>query len=394
MKKLTVGVFFGSRSAEHEVSIITALVAVIKPLELSGRYNVVPVYIAKDGRWYSDAKLKDIKLYQSGKFDDFLAKQKPLMVQFDDGLKLVKTSSLKRQVTKLDVAFPATHGTHGEDGELMGVFEMADVPYVGCDVESSAIAMDKVATKLVAQGAGLTTVPDVIFTKAEYEASAKTWLERIEKELDYPVFVKPSHLGSSIGVTKVSGRAELENAIEVALVYDWRVLVEQAVPNLREATLPVIGNEDDLTPAYLEEPRFKAEDFFDFDTKYMGDGKKMGGAKGGRMGGKRGAQGYSRIPADFKKSIYSEAERVALAAYRAVGCGGIARVDILIDYQKEQVYFNEINPLPGSLYAHNWQRKGISGVELVTRLVELALSRHEKKAALETSFATSFLQQF
>jgi D-alanine-D-alanine ligase len=312
------------------------------------------------------------------------------MMLIDNGLTLIKTSGLKKQSIKVDVAFPGLHGTHGEDGELMGVFEMANVAYVGCDVESSAIAMDKVATKLIAQGAGLATVPDVIFTKSEFQVTPKALLDRVEKELGYPAFVKPPHLGSSIGVTKVSNRVELENAIEVALVYDWRVLIELAVPNLREATLPILGNEGNLTPAFLEEPLFSSEEFFDFDTKYMSGGKKMGGGKSG----KQGAQGYSRIPADFKKSIYKEAERVALAAYRAVGCGGTARVDILIDYKKEKVYFNEINPLPGSLYAHNWNRAGISNVELVTRLIDLAQDRHSRQVALATTFNTSFLQQF
>lgn len=388
MQKQTVGVFFGSRSTEHDVSVITALASIIKPLELTRKFNVVPVYISKQGKWYTGARLKDIKLFTSGKIDDWCTRQKPLQLLFDDGLKLIQPGFRRRTIT-IDVAFPALHGTHGEDGHIMGVFEMAGVPYVGCDVESSAIAMDKVATKLIAQGAGLTTVPDVIFTKTEFEKTRKTCLDRIERELGYPAFVKPPHLGSSIGVTKVTDRTALENAIEVALAYDWRVLVEMAVPNLREATLPIMGNDADLTPAYLEEPLYNTEAFFDFDTKYIGNGKKMGG-----KGGKRGAQGYSTIPADFTTSIYDEAEKVALTAYRAVGCGGIARVDVLIDYKKEKVYFNEINPLPGSLYAHNWRLAGVSGVELVTRLIELAQERHAKQSALETKFSTNFLQQF
>lgn len=391
MTKPTVAVFFGSRSTEHDVSIVTAIASVIKPLQLSQKFEVIPVYIAKDGRWYADSRLGDVSLYNSGNIDAFLASQKPVSLLFDDGLKLIKSKGIKKQIIAIDVAFPALHGTHGEDGEIMGVFEMANVPYVGCDVESSAISMDKIATKEIARGAGLATVADVVFTKTEYAKSQKALLSRVEKELGYPAFVKPPHLGSSIGVTKVNNRTELENAIEVALVYDWRVLIERAVPNLREATLPIIGNGDELTPAFLEEPLFSSEEFFDFDTKYMSSGKKMGGQKGA---GKQGAQGYSRIPADFKKSIYDEAERTALAAYQAVGCGGIARVDILIDYKKEAVYFNEINPLPGSLYAHNWQRKGISNVELVERLVDLAQERAAAKKQLETAFSTNFLKQF
>jgi len=391
MIKPTVAVFFGSRSTEHDVSIVTAISSVIRPLKLSQKYDVLPVYIAKDGRWYGDPALGDIALYTSGGIDAFLKKQQPLSVLFDHGLKLVKNRGLKRQTISVDVAFPALHGTHGEDGEIMGIFEMAGVAYVGCDVESSAIAMDKVATKQVAQAAGLTVVKDVIFTKSEYAKAQKTLIDKIEKELGYPAFVKPPHLGSSIGVTRVNNRTELQNAIEVALVYDWRVLIEQAVPNLREATLPILGNGDELTPAYLEEPLFDSNEFFDFETKYMGSGKKTGGKK---AGGKAGAQGYSRIPADFKKDIYDEAEQTALRAYQAVGCSGIARVDILIDYKKEKVYFNEINPLPGSLYAHNWQRRGISNVELVERLVTLAQQRAADKRQLETAFNTNFLRQF
>jgi D-alanine-D-alanine ligase len=391
MAKPTVAVFFGSRSTEHDVSIITAIASVIKPLQLSQKFDVLPVYIAKDGRWYSDVQLGDINLYNSGKLDSFLKTQRPLGLLFSNGLKLIKSKGLKRQIVSVDVAFPALHGTHGEDGEIMGIFEMADVPYVGCDVESSAIAMDKIVTKQVARGAGLATVKDVVFTKSEYAKLQKVLIAQVEKELGYPSFVKPPHLGSSIGVTKVNNRTELENAIEVALVYDWRVLIEQAVPNLREATLPIMGNGADLMPAYLEEPLFSSEEFFDFDTKYMSGSKKMGGKKGG---GKQGAQGYSKIPADFKKSIYDEAEKTALAAYQAVGCGGTARVDILIDYKKEKVYFNEINPLPGSLYAHNWQRKGISNVELVERLIKLAQERAAAKKQLETAFSSSFLEQF
>lgn len=390
MEKPTIAVIFGSRSTEHDVSIITALSSIIKPLELSQKYKVIAVYIAKDGRWYSDEKLKDIALYRTDGLDSFLAKQKPLSLLFDDGLILVKNNGFKKQNIKVDVAFPALHGTHGEDGEIMGLFEMAGVAYVGCDMPSSAVSMDKVLTKMVVAGAGLKTVDDVVFTKSDFEKSPKRWLDKIEKDLGYPAFVKPPHLGSSIGVTKVSNRKELENAIEVSFTFDWRILVEKAVPNLREATLPIIGNGEDLTPAYLEEPLFKAEDFFDFETKYMQGGKKGGG----KTGGKLGAQGYSKIPADFKKSIYDEAERVALEAYKAVGCGGIARVDILIDYKKEIVYFNEINPLPGSLYAHNWQRKGISNVDLVCKLVDLAQSRFEASKKLTTVYDSSFLKQF
>jgi D-alanine-D-alanine ligase len=393
MKKPTIAVVFGSRSTEHDVSIVTAIASIIKPLELSQKYDVLPIYIAKDGRWYSDPKLKDISLYQSGKLDDFLTKQRPVAVLFQNGLKLVKSKGLKLQQVGIDVVFPALHGTHGEDGELMGLCELADVPYVGCDLPSSAVAMDKVLAKQVVAASNLDTPSFVSFAKTEYEADPDAWVKQINTKLKYPVFVKPAHLGSSIGISRVTDKADLANAIEVALHYDDKALVEEGVANLIEVTLPVMGN-DDLTPAYLEQPLINSEDFFDFDTKYMGNGKKMGGKQGGKSSGKQGAQGYSRIPADLPKELYEKAEQTGLAAYRAIGCKGLARIDMLINQKTNTVYFNEVNPLPGSLYAHNWQRKGVSNVELVTRLVELAQARYQTKKQLETSFSTSFLQQF
>lgn len=388
----TVAVIFGSRSAEHDVSIITALASIIKPLELSKKYRVEAVYIAKNGAWYWDDRLKDITLYRSGKIQDFIRKTRPAAVQFDGGMTLVRASGLagRKMARKVDIAFPATHGTYGEDGALMGLLDMANVPYVGCDLQSSVIGMDKILAKLVAKSAGLKTVPDVVFSHGQYERDGKAIIGEIEKKLGYPAFVKPPHLGSSIGVTKVTTRNELCNAIEVSLHYDANVLVEMAVPNLREATLPIMGYGSELIPAKLEEPLFKAEDFFDFDTKYLRGGKK---GKGGTKG-VEGAQGYSRIPADFPQPLYDEAEAVAIAGFKAAGCSGIARVDILINWKTKDVYFNEINPLPGGLYAHNWNKAGISNVELVQKLVGFAKERHTARNSLNTTFTTNYLQQF
>lgn len=392
MKKPTIAVVFGSRSTEHDISILTALAAIIKPLELSQKYHVVPVYIAKDGQWYAGAKFKDITLYQSGNVAEILAKETPLSLTFNKGLTLVQNGRLGHKQTGIDVVFPATHGTHGEDGELMAICEMANVAYVGCDMESSVIAMDKVLAKQVVSAQDIATPKYCSFSKRSYEIDSEVWLQKIDSSLRYPLFVKPAHLGSSIGITRVADRQDLNNAIEVALHYDTKALVEEGVANLVEVTLPIIGN-DQLTPAILEEPLASSEDFFDFDTKYMRGGKgKSGKVTGGKAS--QGAQGYSKIPADISDALYQQAEAVGLAAYRAIGCSGIARVDMLIDTKAKKVYFNEVNPLPGSLYAHNWRRKGISNVELVTRLIDLAVERHQKTKDLTTHFATNFLKQF
>ncbi len=389
MSKRTVGVFFGSRSTEHDVSIVTAISSIIKPLELSGKYEVEAVYIDKRGRFYSDPQLKDISLFSSGRIDDFLAKSKPVLMRIGNGLELVKPG-LKSKSLKIDIAFPATHGTHGEDGELMGLFEMANIPYVGCDVASSAIAMDKALSKTIVRANGINTSKFVWFYADEYISGNKTAIDGQIAGLSYPLFVKPVHLGSSIAITKVANPKELIQAIELAAHYDNKIIVEEAVNNLTEVTLPIMGNEEPR-PALLEEPLTKDDKFFDFDAKYLRGGKK---GKGAKTAAGTQLNGYSKLPAPLDEKLYSEAQATALSVYRTIGCSGIARVDLLIDNKTRKVYFNEINPLPGSLYAHNWRAAGVSGVELVNKLIELADQRFAKAKDLQTVFATSYLKQY
>ena len=387
----TIAVIFGGRTTEHDVSIVTAIASIIKPLEVQGGYQIEPVYIAKDGSWYWDSKLKDIATFQSGEIEDFMRKAPKVQLSIDNGLTLIKSSQFagRKQYKKIDVVFPAMHGTHGEDGELMGLLEMANVPYIGCGVAASAIAMDKVLAKQVTTSAGIASTPWVWFNAIDLERDLKGTLATIAT-LEYPLFVKPAHLGSSIGITKVDSKDQLMNALEVAIHYDNRVIVEQAVNNLVEVTLPIIGNDDPI-PAMLEQPLLKSEDFFDFETKYMQGGKK-GGKKGGSS--KQGAQGYSQIPADLPKDVYDDAIKTGLEVYRVTGCAGIARVDMLIDIKTKKVMFNEINPMPGGLYSHNWNKAGMSNVDLVDKLVQLAEERWQKSQNITTAFSTSYLKQF
>jgi len=388
----TVAVIFGGRSTEHDVSIVTAIASIIKPLELTREYKVEPIYIARDGAWYWDNKLKDIALFTSGQIDDFVARAHPVSVQFDGGMTLIKSSGIagRKQLKKIDIVFPAMHGTYGEDGALMGLLEMAGVPYVGCGVAASAIAMDKVLAKQLAVGCGISTSKFLAYTKSELERDTAKIVKQINTDLKYPLFVKPAHLGSSIGISRVTDQASLRNALEVAAHYDNNVVVEEAVQNLIEVTLPIIGTPDSPQPALLEKPLTKPEDFFDFETKYMTGGKKGGGKKGGA----KGSQGYSQIPADLPLDLYAKAEATGLAVYKALGCSGIARVDMLIDSKTQEVYFNEVNPLPGGLYAHNWKAAGISAVDLVRKLVQQAEDRARHTQQLTTSFTTNYLKQF
>lgn len=387
----TIAVIFGGRSAEHDVSIVTAIASIITPLQLTGKYHVEAVYIAKDGSWHWADELKEISLYSSGKIDDFCAKDKPVSLQLDGGLRLVKQLGVgRKKEQRIDIVFPAMHGTYGEDGALMGLLDMANIPYVGCGVAASALAMDKVLAKEVAAQNDIPVTP---FASASREAAQNqlgALVKQVETDLTYPLFVKPAHLGSSIGISRAKDTTELRNALEVAAHYDDLVIVEEEVPNLIEVTLPIMGNEAPK-PALLEQPMTKADDFFDFETKYMQQGGKKGGKK---MGAKQGAQGYSKLPADLPKDLYDKAEQVGLSVYRALGCSGTARVDMLIDSKTKEVYFNEANPLPGSLYAHNWRAAGISSVDLVTQLIGYAKERHANRSKLATSFSTNFLKQF
>ena len=388
----TVAVLFGGQSAEHDVSIITALTSIIVPLELTKKYQVVPVYIAKDGRWFVHKKLKDIKTYQGSGITDLTSQVKPTGVICGNGMKLLVPTRLGgHKVVNVDIAFPAMHGTHGEDGELMGIFEMCGIPYVGCGVAASAIAMDKVLSRQVATAEGIPTTRGVWFHSNNVKGDLNAVVNMC-KGLRYPLFVKPAHLGSSIGISQVQNAAELKNGLEVAAHYDDKIVVEEAVQNLIELTLPVMGPPTDPQPALLERPLTTSEDFFDFDTKYLHGGKK--GKGGGKKSGAKGAQGYSQIPADIPKDLYAQALKIGTDVYRAIGCDGTARVDMLVDSKTKKVYFNELNPLPGSLYAHNWQKAGVSKVDLVEKLIAYALERHAAHAKLATTFTTNFLKQF
>jgi len=382
----TVAVIFGGRSTEHDVSIVTALASIIKPLEATGDYQIESVYISKDGSWYWDERLKDIALYRSGEIEEFMRKAPKIHLLFDDGLTLVKSSQFagRKMYRKIDVVFPAMHGTHGEDGELMGLLDMANIAYVGCDMTASALAMDKILAKQVTAAVGIPSTPWMACTAREI-AEVPHEITQKAAALRYPLFVKPARLGSSIGISRIEKPDQLPNALEVAAHYGDRVIIEQAVTNLIEVTLPIMGNTE-LTPALLERPLTKPEDFFDFDTKYMQGGKKGKGQKG--------AQGYSELPAELPETLYQKAEQLGLDVYRALGCAGIARIDLLIDSRSGDVFFNEVNPLPGGLYAHNWQKAGVSSVDLVKKLIDLAFDRFAQQKRYQTSFSTNYLKQF
>lgn len=375
----TIAIFFGGRSAEHDVSVVTAHIPIIQSLEAAGGFDIWPVYIAKDGSWYADKAFNDLAYFRQSDYEAKLGNLKKVGLSFDQGLQLFWTG-LRSKTVNIDVAFPAMHGTYGEDGTLMGLLRLADIPFVGCDLEASAIAMDKVLAKQATEPLGIPSVPYVWFTGSDWKDDKTTQLKRAGK-MRYPLFVKPVHLGSSIAITKVDKPAELENAIEVALHYDDKVIVEQGVTDLIEVTLPVIGHRE-IELGYVEQP---LATFFGFEEKYL----KGGGKKG--TGGVNSL--YSNIPAKISTKLISRVEELGRQTYRAIGASGISRIDFLIDGKTEQVYMNEINTLPGSLYHHNWQQKGVSGVDLVTKLVAFAEERYAEQKAKTYTFASDIINK-
>ncbi|MCC7356041.1 MAG: D-alanine--D-alanine ligase [Candidatus Doudnabacteria bacterium] len=378
MKK-TIGVIFGGQSAEHEVSIITAHVPIIQSLLALDKYEVIPIYIAKDGSWYSDQQLNKLSFFQSPGWEENLKKFKKLQVSLNNGFEII-WPGLRSIAKKIDIVFPAMHGTNGEDGSLMGLLRMANVPFVGCDVAASAVAMDKALTKQVLESQGILVTPYVWFTASEWEKSKDELLTDIKK-LSWPLFIKPVHLGSSIGISKVKNETELINGIEVALHYDDKVLVEDGVQNLIEVTLPLMGNED-IRVAEVERPLNKTE-FFDFSDKYLSGGTKSEGAN----------SLYSEIPANIDDNLINQVKELGKRTFKILGCTGIVRVDFLINKSSGKIYVNEVNTLPGSLYHHNWRKAGVSNIELVENLVILAEQHFTARQRLTFSFQSDILKK-
>lgn len=372
----SIAVIFGGRSAEHDVSIITAHIPIIDSLVASQKFDVWPIYITKPGVWYSDKAMNDLAFFKDPDYESKL--KRPLVFSFDGGFKICWPGIFAKS-QKIDVVFPSMHGTYGEDGSLMGLLRMANVPFVGCDIFGSAVAMDKVLTKQVVAAEGMPIVPYVWFTRAQWAKDAGKFRHEIKK-LTWPLFVKPVHLGSSIAIAKAKNEAELENAIKVALHYDNKVLVEEAVEPLIEITLPMMGN-DEVVTAHCERPLNKTE-FFNFYDKYLKHGKK---------GGTGVNAAYSEIPAHIDEKLSDEIKELGKRVYRALDLSGIARVDFLIHAVTKKIYVNEVNTLPGSLYHHNWKKAGISNMELVLGLVRLAEERFESQKNTTFSFKSDIL---
>jgi len=373
--KTNIGVFFGGRSTEHEISVISASQAMHAINR--DKYDVTPIYITKQGHWYTGEALFEVKNYRN--IPELLKQcEEVYMRPVYDDYNLYKTN--KRMfgsdvLTKLDVVIPVLHGSNVEDGIFEGVLQTIGIPYAGCDVLSSANGMDKITMKMILHANDVPVVDYVWFTDNEWGNKRDEVIDRVERKLGYPVIVKPANLGSSVGIGSAHNREELIEKINEAERYSMRMIVEHLVEDLQEINCSVLGDCDDYRMSVLEEP-IKSGDFLTYDQKYLGGGK---GSKGMQSAQKR-------IPAELPKEETERIQYLAGETFRVLSCHGVSRVDVIVDRKTRQVYVNEINTIPGSLSFYLWEATGLPFDKLMDILVQLALKRKRQQSLKTVSY--------
>lgn len=365
--KTNVAVFFGGRSVEHEISVLSALQA-INAMD-TDKYNVVPVYITKQGRWQTGPALLELNNYKDLKSLEDKTTEVFMRPEYGDyNLYEAKTSGLLKKsnkiVTPLHVVIPILHGTNGEDGVFEGLLETIGIPFAGCNTLSSANGMDKITMKMILGSEGIPVVDYVWFTDKQWISDRDVQIEKIEKKLGYPVIVKPANLGSSVGIGKASDRASLIEKINEAERFSSRIIVEKMIEQLKEINCSVLGDCDDHQSSICEEP-IKSGDILSYGDKYMGGSKTNAGMQ----------SSDKRIPAQIPGEMSDKIRKMAEDTFRVLSCHGVSRIDVMIDEKDNSIYVNEINTIPGSLSFYLWEATGIPFTKLMDKLVSLALKR-------------------
>lgn len=391
--KTKVAMLFGGKTVEHEVSVISGIQALMAMD--TDKYDVIPVYMTKENDMYIGSDIGDIAAYKD--IPALLKRSQRVIMVNEGGRVQLVPYPMKRfggkSPVQIDIAFPVVHGTNVEDGALQGYLKTVGIPFVGPDVTSSAISMDKYITKAVLKEAGIPVLDAAVFTLADY-AELDSLLDKAEKAVGYPMITKPVNLGSSVGIKVAKDRNELIDAFDEAFRYASRVIAEHAISDLREINCSVLGDENEALASECEEPLTEGE-ILSYEDKYVsGGGGKKGGAKGGGSKGSKGAgmANLSRkIPADLTAEKREEIRDMAVRAFKALGCCGVSRIDFMIDRADDSLYFNEINPIPGSLSFYLWEPVGVPYSELLDRMIELALKRQRTEDALTFTFDTNIL---
>ncbi len=382
--KTNVAFFYGCRSVEHEVSIISAVQA-MRALDTE-KYNIIPVYVTKEGEMYTGDNFLEIEAYRD--LPSLLAKAKKVFFARENGNIVMKQEAKKGLFAKvpdavnIDVAFPVVHGTNCEDGTIQGYLEFLGVPYVGCDILSSAVGMDKAVFKDVLKSAGLPVLDCVCFSGREYVAEKDAVTKKIKKEIGFPLIIKPVNLGSSVGISKVNSIEELDSAITLALSFGDKILAERAVTAIREINCSVVGDKDNCEASVCEEP-FMNDEILSYEDKYMSN-SKGGTSKGMASLGRK-------IPADLTKKRSNEIRKLACEIFKAIGASGVVRIDFIIDTDSDTVYANEINTIPGSLSFYLWEATDLKYSGLLEKLIDLAFKRQRNRENLTFTIDTNIL---
>lgn len=388
--KIRVGVIFGGESVEHEVSIISAIQAMYKMDQ--EKYDIVPIYITKDREWYTGEMLKDIETYRDM---DLLKRYAKNVVLYCKKGRFVLQSKgfFKREVGEIDIAFPIVHGTNVEDGVLQGYLQSIGIPYVGSDVYASVVGQDKVYMKQIFESDHLPVSPYVWFYDTEYQDDGKQVIKTIEERLHYPVIVKPARLGSSVGIHPAYDQSGLMEAIEDAISYDDKIVVEEMVENLVEVNISVLGNYQQARLSEIEEV-ISSQDFLTFEDKYIGSSKVKGVTKtkySSQNGSKGMLSANRKIPASIDDKLKEEVRTVALLAHRSLGSSGVSRIDFLIDQKKKKVYINEINSIPGSLAFYLWEPLGKDYTNLLDDMINIGVKDYKQRMKKVHSFESNIL---
>lgn len=389
--KIRLALIYGSRTCEHDVSIISALQAAqhVNPDD----YDLIYVYIDQNGEWYTGEKLADISLYRN--FDKRAvvrvipmgAEGKLRLMQHPDD-KLLPIGRL-RQIAEADVVMPVMHGMNGEDGTLQGMLELWNIPYTSSGVLGSALGMDKIAMKRMFKACGFPVLKDVCVERSEWKRNRAGVLSRVMNELSFPVYVKPSNLGSSIGINRADNKNGLEDAIDIAVSYDRRVQVETGIQDLMEINCAVLGYGGDAMASVTEMP-VRWSDFLSFDEKYLRGAK--GGAKGAKAAPSKGMSSLSRqMPAPISPELTHRVEELAVDAFKALDCKGVARIDFLYDKAADELYIGEINTIPGSLAFYLWEGRGVSFERMIDMMVEYAFRANADRNENVFSYQSAIL---
>ena len=380
---MRVGVIFGGRSVEHDVSIVTAHQVMA---QLQDDHELVPIYVTRAGRWLTSADLNDLDVHKAGRAED-VGEACLLPAGSDRGGLVIPGGRLRGgRTVPLDVVIPAIHGTYGEDGTLQGALEMAQIPYAGAGVVASAVGFDKVAMKRAFDAVGLPTVPHVLVDVFRYDSDPTTTIETVERDIGYPAFVKPARAGSSVGIEKAIDRASLERALDVARRYDYRVLVERAMEGCVEINCAVLGGARREPRVSVCEQPVAWEEFLTFSNKYIRGGKEAGTKQQGMASQDR------RIPAPISDALTKQIQDNAIKAFAAVDAAGVARVDAFLDEATGETWVMEINTVPGSFAFYLWEASGLSFRDLLGELLAIALETHEMRSELVVTFDSGMLQ--